>query len=271
MMTLQGRSIATPAVTSAVQMAIDNWMLDQLVTHGQGPILRFYRWSEVTISLGYHQRQWPESWACLFWQGQPVELVRRPTGGRAVLHQGDLTYAIALPLSGHRQAAYQTICDALIAAWRQFSVPLHYGTTGSSYRHQANCFALATPADLVTETGYKLIGSAQLRRDRYVLQHGSMRLWPNRDLARQVFGHPSTAEPASPAAIPEQPSDEFLRQLQAVIQQELAKRLQVDFIPQPLSDSELAAIAERSTAFTIPASSSPKRAALTPADIPPRL
>ena len=270
-MSLQGRSIAAPAVPGAGQMAIDSWMLDQLVTHGQAPMLRFYGWSAATVSLGYHQRQWPEPWAHLTWQGQPVELVRRPTGGRAVLHQGDLTYAIALPLSGNRQAAYQTICDALIAAWRQFDVPLHYGTAGSSYRHQANCFALATSADLVTDDGYKLIGSAQLRRDRYVLQHGSIRLWPNLDLARQVFGHPPIAEPTPPTAIPEQPSDEFLMQLQAVIQQELTKRLQVDFIAQPLSDREFAAIAERSTAFAIPASSSPKRAALTPADIPPRL
>jgi len=270
-MTVPGRSIAAPAVTGAVQMAIDSWMLDQLVTPGQGPILRFYRWSEVTISLGYHQRQWPEPWARLVWQGQPIELVRRPTGGRAVLHQGDLTYAIALPLSGNRQLAYRAICDALIAAWRQLGVPLHYGTAGSSYRHQANCFALATPADLVTEAGYKLIGSAQLRRDRYVLQHGSIRLWPNRELAQQVFGSTLTAASALPNAIPEQPSDEFLRQLQAVIQQALTKRLQVDFIPQPLSERELAAIAERAATFSIPASSSPKRAALTPADIPPRL
>ncbi|WP_242517573.1 lipoyl protein ligase domain-containing protein [Leptolyngbya iicbica] len=257
--------------TGAAQMALDSWMLDQIVTEDRAPILRFYRWSAITISLGYHQRQWPEHWSNLTWQKQPIELVRRPTGGRAVLHQGDLTYAIAMPLVGSRQTAYQLICDALIAAWRQFGVTLHYGTAGSGYRHQANCFALATQADLVTSEGYKLIGSAQLRRDRYVLQHGSMRLWPQFDLAKQVFGCLSAAEPEPPTAIPSKPDDEFVKQLQGAIQQELTQRLQVDFSSKPLSDQELATIAERSPKFAIPANSSPALAASTPADIPPRL
>jgi lipoate-protein ligase A len=256
-MSMQGRCIPALSTNGATQMALDGWMLDQLMTQGSGPILRFYRWSPAAISLGYHQRQWSEHWSCLNWQSQLVELVRRPTGGRAVLHQGDLTYAIALPLMGNRQTAYQIICDALITAWQQFDVMLNYGTAGSSYRDQANCFALATPADLVTPEGYKLIGSAQLRRDRYVLQHGSIRLWQNLDLARQVFAHASTLEPVPPTAIPEQPSDEFLTQLQRAIQQELTERLQVDFIPTSLSKKELAAIEARSVKFSIPASSSP--------------
>ena len=242
-------------------MAIDSWMLDQLVIHEQSPILRFYRWSPATISLGYHQRQWPDHWSGLTWQERPVEIVRRPTGGRAVLHQGDLTYAIALPLSGSRQTAYQTICDALISAWQQLGISLHYGTTGSSYRHQANCFALATPADLVTDTGYKLIGSAQLRRDRYLLQHGSIRLWPDRDLYQKVFGDASELEAQALSKIPKQPNDDFLVALQTAIQEALTQQLSVEFAPQPLSSEELDDVERRSTKFASPANSSPTPAA----------
>ncbi|MEO1299948.1 MAG: lipoate--protein ligase family protein, partial [Cyanobacteria bacterium J06636_16] len=78
-------------------MAVDTWLLDQLIAGQQPPTLRFYRWRPAAISLGYHQKRWPATWRALSWQDQPVDLVKRPTGGRAVLHQGDLTYAIALP------------------------------------------------------------------------------------------------------------------------------------------------------------------------------
>ena len=175
--------------SGAVQMAIDNWLLEQ---HRRGlhpPSLRFYTWSPPAISLGYHQREWPSHWQGLTWRGKPVELVRRPTGGRAVLHQGDLTYAIALSgMKGSRIQVYEKICQFLIRGWCSLGVPLHYGKAGKSYTRSANCFATATGADLVTETGMKLIGSAQLRRGDAILQHGSMRLNPDAELFARVFG-----------------------------------------------------------------------------------
>jgi len=265
------RFVPTIAAAGATQMAIDEWLLDQLIQGQQPPTLRFYRWSPIALSLGYHQKQWPESWADLCWQGQPVELVRRPTGGRGVLHQGDLTYAIAMPLMGHRQEAYRQICDALIAAWKHLGVNLRYGTTGHTYRHQANCFALATPADLVTATGYKLIGSAQLRRDRYLLQHGSIRLWPNWQLYRQVFGAAAVPAVARPAAIPEHADEGFLASLEQLIQQQLARSLQIKFAPAPLSPAERAAVEPQASQFAIPASSWPAPVASAQEDIRPRL
>ncbi|MDY6937002.1 MAG: biotin/lipoate A/B protein ligase family protein [Cyanobacteriota bacterium] len=175
--------------SGSTQMAIDRWLLEQ---HRRGlhpPTLRFYTWSPPAISLGYHQQEWPPHWQGLTWQGQSVELVRRPTGGRAVLHQGDLTYAaIVSGIPGSRIQVYERICEFLTRGWQSLGVRLHYGRAGKSYARTDNCFATATGADLVTDAGVKFIGSAQLRRGDAILQHGSMRLDPDGALFARVFG-----------------------------------------------------------------------------------
>lgn len=170
-------------------MAIDRWLLAQ---HQQGlhpPTLRFYTWNPTTISLGYHQKHWPESWKSLHYHGQPVDLVQRPSGGRAVLHQGDLTYAVITSgLSGNRVQIYQQLCQFLITGWQSLGIDLTYGLYQRGYQHNVNCFSLATGADLVTVDGIKVIGSAQLYRQGAVLQHGSIVLNPDPALYAQVFG-----------------------------------------------------------------------------------
>ncbi len=175
-----------------VQMAIDRWLLEK---HRQGqhpPTLRFYTWSPAAISLGYHQREYPACWHELFWQGKPLEIVRRPTGGRAVLHQGDLTYAVITSLMpGKRLEVYKQICQFLIEGWRSLGVELSYGTAAKEYINDSNCFATATGADLVTATGAKAIGSAQLRRGKAILQHGSMMLSTDSALFEKVFAQPA--------------------------------------------------------------------------------
>jgi lipoate---protein ligase len=179
--------------SGVMQMTIDEWLLEK---HRQGnhpPTLRFYTWKSATISLGYHQKNYPEYWLNLTWQGELIELVQRPSGGRAVLHQGDLTYAvISSELGGKRRESYEKICQFLIEGWRNLGMNLYYGNAGRGYIHNPNCFGTATDADLVTEEGYKLIGSAQLRRDRAILQHGSMRLNPDVGLFEEVFNEKIT-------------------------------------------------------------------------------
>lgn len=174
-----------------VQMAIDTWLFEQHQRGLHPPTLRFYTWSPVAVSLGYHQRRIPETWRSLSYNSTPVDLVRRPSGGRAVLHQGDLTYAVITSgLPSNRMQAYQQICQFLIEGWRSLQVELHYGNAGRGYIHNPNCFGTATVADLVLADGSKLIGSAQLRRGDAVLQHGSIRLSPDPLLFEQVFGEP---------------------------------------------------------------------------------
>jgi lipoate---protein ligase len=211
-------------------MAIDTWLLEQHRLGLHPPTLRFYTWSPVAISLGYHQKQYPAFWSNLTWNGEPVDLVRRPSGGRAVLHQGDLTYAVITSgLPGSRMQAYQTICEFLVQGWRTLGVDLTYGEAGRGYIHQPNCFGTATAADLVTVSGAKLIGSAQLRRGSAILQHGSMRLNTDPALYRRVF-----ESDLELLQCPTQETLQIIRDLSASAQTCFKMRL----APQPLTTAE---------------------------------
>lgn len=214
-------------------MAIDRWLFDQCAHHGHPPVLRFYNWSPAAISLGRFQKNWPVHWSDLTWQGQPIDIIHRPTGGRAVLHVNDLTYSIVLPnQSGRRRETYEYICGFLIQGWRSLGLNLHYGSAGRGYIGQPNCFASATAADLVTELGSKLIGSAQAWQGRTVLQHGSMQLQPDLDLWEAVFA----SETMSPDHLPT-PSV-----IEEVLIKEAAECFNVKLNLLPFSTSEWAAI-----------------------------
>ncbi|MBF2077041.1 MAG: lipoate--protein ligase family protein [Synechococcales cyanobacterium T60_A2020_003] len=223
-------------------MAIDTWLLDQH-RHGQHPpTLRFYTWNPAAISLGYHQRQYPEHWHNLQWQGQTLDRVRRPSGGRAVLHQGDLTYAvIGSGFEGSRMQAYQRICEFLIAGWRSLGVTLTYGQAGRGYIHNPNCFGTATVADLVLPDGTKLIGSAQLRRGNAILQHGSIRLATDLDLYRAVFpDEPEAAYrmPTLPDPLGSLSFDQTVAVVISALKQAFCDCMQVDLVEQPWTDTE---------------------------------
>lgn len=221
-----------------VQMAIDRWLLEQHRCGLHPPTLRFYTWSPPAISLGYHQQRWFPHWQQLMWQGQPVELVRRPTGGRAVLHQGDLTYAVVMSdPHRNRMQSYRSICEFLREGWRSLGLQLHYGGD-RDYTRSPNCFETATSADLVDPNGVKLIGSAQLRREKAILQHGSIRLQPDPALFSLVFG-----QDLSPLNLP------FVHQGEAaidvVVEALMAAATRcfgVSFVMQPLSEVEWQAV-----------------------------
>lgn len=225
-------------------MAADVWLLDQ---HRQGmmpPTLRFYTWSSPTLSLGYHQRRYPAHWPEITWQGRPLSWVRRPTGGRAVLHEGDLTYSLVTSgWPGRRQAVYRQICGFLQLGWQRLGMPLGFGDRPPS-GHNPNCFATATAADLVTPQGYKFIGSAQLWRQGAVLQHGSMRLGPtNQHLQAQFFG-PQVEAPRLPWT---PPYETLITALTAAAQDWFG----VTFEVQPFSPEELAAIEAKATTWRV--------------------
>jgi lipoate-protein ligase A len=148
----------------AVQMAIDKWLLEQHQHHDHPPTLRFYTWNPPAISLGVSQRRkFPEHWQHLTWQGQPVDLVQRPSGGRGVLHQGDLTYAVVTShIPGNLDQVYRAICQFLIEGWKSLGVELQFGKPDRQYLRSQNCFGLATNADLVDAQGNKFIGIDQI-------------------------------------------------------------------------------------------------------------
>lgn len=176
----------------SIQMSIDDWLFKQ---HEKGltiPILRFYTWSNPTISIGRLQKKYSQSWHHLIWNNNSVEVVRRPTGGRAVLHQGDLTYTVIMPLSYRKTLeVYREICTFLIQGWQTLGIALQYGLAKRGYIHNSSCFNTATVADLMTADGSKLIGSAQRRGKRSILQHGSMVLSTDKTLFEMIFNQPS--------------------------------------------------------------------------------
>jgi lipoate-protein ligase A len=173
-------------------MAIDSWLLEQ----GR-PAFRLYRWLRPTLSLGFHQRQLLPHWPALVGQGV-IDLVRRPTGGRAVLHGGELTYALIWPNSGlSRQEAYRRSCAWLQLAFARMGLPLGFGDQAASLE-RSSCFASSTAADLVHAGGQKRIGSAQLWRQGCLLQQGSILIKPPVELWQQVFSAPPPVLPDLP-------------------------------------------------------------------------
>jgi lipoate-protein ligase A len=160
-------------------MQLDAAMLGSVETVAAiAPLLRFYSWRPAAISLGHHQDAAELDLDRARRDG--YEVVRRPTGGGAVLHANELTYAFAArwrwPAKGRRvRDAYGAVADALVAALRQFGVPAERGGAGG--HHQALCFARAQ-AHEIHVGGKKLIGSAMRAGRSGFLVHGSVLCGP---------------------------------------------------------------------------------------------
>ncbi|MCP9928166.1 lipoate--protein ligase family protein [Cyanobium sp. CH-040] len=186
--------LPTLQLGGAWQMALDDWLLDQ-----DRPALRLYRWQRPCLSLGRHQRRFPAAWLRLAAQGT-LELVRRPSGGGAVLHGGDLTYALVWPdPPSNRFEAYRRASRWLQEAFLDLGQPLRFGNQRATLA-APSCFATHTAADLVQGAGLKRIGSAQLWRGGCLLQHGSIQLAADGGLWRDVFGSDPPDLPSLPVA-----------------------------------------------------------------------
>ena len=200
-----GRLLPTQRADGHTQMALDAWLLKRC----NGPALRFYRWDGPWLSLGRHQRHWPDHWNDLARCGR-LSLVRRPSGGRAVLHAGGLTYALIWPdAPRQRQQAYRQACQWLVDGFTGLGLPLQFGSDPAG-AEASNCFASATVADLVDASGVKRVGSAQRWQHGRLLQHGEILLDPPSELWEEVFGEPAPA--AAPAQINRLELDQQLRQ-----------------------------------------------------------
>jgi lipoate-protein ligase A len=179
------RILDTEEAAGEWNMACDEAILE---AHRRGlvpPTLRFYRWSRPTLSLGYAQKlEGIDLEAC---RAAGVDVVRRPTGGRAVLHAGDLTYSIvAGGLPDGVSASYRYLAAAIARGLAELGLEGQLVAGSAAPGRSADCFAVATQADLCV-TGRKLMGSAQVRRAGVVLQHGSLYLRYPRALAAQVL------------------------------------------------------------------------------------
>ena len=155
-------------------MAADIALLED-VGRGAPAALRLYRWTRPALSLGHFQSASDVDHDACARLG--VEVVRRPTGGKALLHGGDLTYAVVFPrpdgADGRVDAIHDVVAAALIAGLRRLGVAARVARHGG--RGGPVCFAGQQGADLRVGT-QKVCGSAQVRRAGAVLQHGSLLL-----------------------------------------------------------------------------------------------
>jgi lipoate-protein ligase A len=177
--------------------------LDHALALGCGPgeaVLRLYGWSSPTVSFGRNEPA-RDVYDTELARALGIGFVRRPTGGRAVLHDDELTYAVVAPLRalGGLRRAYIRINEALVAALSTLGVPASLAGGARVPRPDAGpCFQVPAPGE-VTLAGRKLVGSAQVRVGSCILQHGSIIL--RGDQARLMRLRGEGEDPGPPAAL----------------------------------------------------------------------
>jgi lipoate-protein ligase A len=176
-------------------MAVDAALLEGVAAGTSPPTIRFYAWDPPTVSLGRFQEV-GEGIHLAVCARRGWDVVRRPTGGRAVLHDQEITYSLVVPEAMVDHAGILTsfclFSGALHAALERLYPALAVGTGAQSPRAvhgNPACFATATAADGLLD-GRKLVGAAQVRRGGALLQHGSLLLRADRDALAELFDEP---------------------------------------------------------------------------------
>ncbi len=163
-----------------MNMAIDEALLESIGAGNSPPTLRFYGWEPGCLSLGHAQPLGDIDRLAL--EAQGWDLVRRPTGGKAILHVDELTYAIIAPsrhpaLQGGVLASYRRLSMGLTAGLTRLGLELDPPSAEPVPGDQQNPICFETPSAYeLTSHGKKLLGSAQLRRRDAILQHGTLPL-----------------------------------------------------------------------------------------------
>lgn len=186
------------SVNSGVEnMRIDSQLLDDAIASQiSTPIFRLYGWKPACVSLGRNQKDDFLDYGYLKSLG--VDVVRRLTGGRALLHDDEITYSFVCPAAYLKNGAnvvgsYKEICQILIDKFAQIGLELTLGTEKGVHTKFDYCMLVSTGADLCYK-GKKLIGSAQFRKEGYILQHGSILYDYNRELLEKIFKEPVSTD-----------------------------------------------------------------------------
>lgn len=182
------RLIVDGRCDGAWNMAVDAAILAARARGAAPPTLRLYRWSRPTASLGRFQAQSDVDFEAVRAIG--AEVVRRPTGGRGVLHDDELTYSVvAATADGLPRgvvASYRLLSTALAEAYRRLGVPAEITSRPRGSRASGACYLHATHADLSLGAA-KLSGSAQVWQGDACLQHGSFGRSRDVDAEARVF------------------------------------------------------------------------------------
>ncbi len=175
----------------AFNLAVDEVLFRGCLAGGK-PFLRFYRWTPPGLSLGRFQRDLGGI-DLDFCRREGIPVVRRPTGGRAVLHQHEITYSIGARHGssfgdGGIMGTYHRIAEGLAVGLSLLGLEVAMAGRGRGIHPRSpNCFAASSGFEL-TWGGRKLVGSAQVREREGFLQHGSILLEVENNTWRGVFG-----------------------------------------------------------------------------------
>jgi lipoate-protein ligase A len=176
------RLLRTYPANGAWNMAVDEAILESSLRSAVPPTMRLYGWDPPCISIGYAQSSRDVNFSYLEEKGW--QLVRRPTGGRAILHTNELTYSLIgvstqPQFQGNVLETYQRLSTGLLEALRLLGVepdpPQKSELTDTESIQNPVCFEVPSNYE-ITVGGKKLIGSAQARRKSGFLQHGSLPL-----------------------------------------------------------------------------------------------
>ena len=153
------------------------------------PVFRLYGWSPKCVSLGRNQKENINQEFC---KAKKIEIVRRLTGGRALLHDNELTYSFVCPISFLQNGAtviqsYKEISGALALGLKQLGINAEFPEEKKTATHFEYCMSLSTGADL-SVNGKKIVGSAQFRKQGYILQHGSIMFGYDKETIKNIFG-----------------------------------------------------------------------------------
>ncbi len=250
---MEWRLLNTGFQDGPVNMAIDEAIL---LAHAEGkvpPTLRFYGWEPAAVSLGYFQRFEKEIdvQAC---QGLGIDWVRRLTGGRAVLHDHEVTYSVIISeehLSGSVLETYKELSQGLLAGFQVLGARAELKAPDSTKvasvkGTSAACFDAPSWYELVVEDR-KIVGSAQTRKSGVILQHGSIPLSIDLDRLVGILRVPSEQARARLKAmlstkavgiwdvLPDRPDFERVAQAMA---EGFAQALEVKLIPGELTPEE---------------------------------
>lgn len=176
--------------TGRENMQIDSDLLDNAIENqSKEPIFRLYGWSPACVSLGRNQKD--DFVDEKFLKQNNIDVVRRLTGGRALLHDNEITYSFVCPVSYLKNGenvveSYKEISQILIDAFCKIGIELNFGGEKKYKGHKDYCMLVSTGADLCYK-GKKLIGSAQFRKENYILQHGSILYAYDEKLLEKIF------------------------------------------------------------------------------------
>lgn len=185
----------------AYNMALDEALLDWHSAGEIPPVIRFYEWNPATLSIGYFQHAHKDINLQAV-QEQNLGFVRRPTGGRAVLHDQELTYSVIVSESYPNMPAtvteaYRVISEGLLLGFQKLGLEAYFSVPQTEQQladlkkpKSAVCFDAPSWYELVVE-GKKVAGSAQTRQKGVILQHGAILLDLNEELLLSVFNFAS--------------------------------------------------------------------------------